>query len=172
MADAGTHGASASPDFGPRWRQLVETIHRQRAAMQAAGRSMADGDADRLLRTELRSALQDLPPAQLERILNADDPLAAATPFLTTAQAAQLEIRLDGQPPSSPPAALVDHGSDALPPPTAASAADDDALISTGLHMLAAGVRQGAAAPSGDGHGLTGTQPRQAANRVVPANHP
>jgi hypothetical protein len=154
MADAGSHGANVSPDFGPRWQHLVETIHRQRAAMQAAGRSTED--ADRLLRAELRRSLQDLSPAQLQRVLSADDPLTAATPFLAKAQVTRLEERLQDQQPSPASAAV------AQPAPAGGQAAlaVAAAALQAGTDLSAAGLALSNAVPSTEeGHGLPAQAP-------------
>jgi hypothetical protein len=161
MADAGSHGASASPDFGPHWRQLVEAIHRHRAAMQAAGQSTEEDDL--LLRTELRRSLQSLPSEQLDRIVNADDPLDAATPFLTAAQATRLETRLQAQP------SLTAASGNARPAPKVdrATLAAAAVALQAGTDLSAAGLTMTGALPSADdGHGLPAqaqTGPRTAA---------
>jgi hypothetical protein len=102
--------------------------------MRAAHRST--DEADRLLRTELRQALQGIPPEQLEHILHADDPLEAATPFLTAQQAARLEKQM--QPAPSLPAGPAHTG--AAPMVDRATLAAAAVALQAGTDLSAAGL--------------------------------
>lgn len=44
MLDAGGHGATANPEFLPRWNRLAAQLHKQREALRADGKSTTEFD--------------------------------------------------------------------------------------------------------------------------------
>jgi hypothetical protein len=169
MLDAGAHGATANPEFMPRWNRLVEQLQRQRAGMVADNRSPeAIAQFDRQISQDIRRALErkGIPADQIERILSARDPLQAVTPYLGSDSARELEASLSHQ---RGPQAKPEEGCGTVPP-TPVITADRDAVLQMGQGMVTAGIQQGTASPPMTGHGLA-EQSRPAEAARLPDRH-
>jgi hypothetical protein len=153
MLDAHAHGAGASPDFLPRWKALVDTASRQRAAMQAAGQSTAEFDShitDSVRRYLKGKGMSD--PEITARLAASKSPLDAVAPYITNdEEARQLENdsrRALSQPQDS---MALSVQSTSATPTTAPTAIDVSAISAKLKAAVIATSEPGSGAPD---HGL------------------
>jgi hypothetical protein len=144
MLAAASHGATASPEFLPRWNKLVAQLHQQRETMVADGKSTAQ--FDRQTREEIRTLLQGrgIPADQIARVLASNDPLQAVTPYLSQGSEHELEaalkqgaaVRLE-----TPPAATDSPSRQTSKPLSSSEIADLGNLAQAGIALSSAGVQ-------------------------------
>lgn len=152
MLDAHAHGAGASPDFLSAWNRLVEQLHRQRAAMQAAGHSTES--FDRELAADVRRFLQakGLSEAQINALLSTGaSPLDVVRPYIANDRDTAMLDRMAQRTAHDAPVRLaVVKTDDPIVIPDATSI-DLGAMTA---RLQAAGVQIQTDAPPPSGHGL------------------
>lgn len=152
MLDAHAHGAGASPDFLPAWTRLVEQLHRQRAAMQAAGHGTEA--FDRELAADVRRFLQakGLSEAQIDALMSTGaSPLDVVRPYIASDRDTAMLDRMAQRTAHDAPVqlAVVKTDEPVVTPDTAAI--DLGAMTA---RLQAAGVQMRTDAPPPSGHGL------------------
>jgi hypothetical protein len=168
MLSAASHGATASPDFLPRWNELVAQLHAHEKAAAATSWQQVEQFKEQL-RVEIRRCLKDrhVPEDQIEAVLASDDPLSAVTPYLNDHLVNELQATTEqalksAAEPSHPWAAqdaapakpnAANAGADKTPPPVVAMAADIVAQAGSlssgdGLMMTPASGKEGHGLPA------------------------
>jgi hypothetical protein len=158
MLDAHAHGAGASGDFLPRWERLTATLHRQRQAMQAAGQSTAAFDHG--IAEDARDYLRHrgLSPAEIEAKLEANSPLEAVKPHLTSTRDVRALERATWRSAQDAPLSLQIVPASEVAPADPAGASDLGVMAAK---LRAAGVQVETSPLHAAGHGLAVGEGRQ-----------
>lgn len=157
MLEAAAHGATASPDFLPKWNKLVARLQAQEEAMGTSKpQDVAKNNAK--LRKSIRNFLEQrgVPEDQIEQVMRSDHPLSAVTPYLNDHLANGLEKQLQKMSQAAePPRTWPDNAS------TPAKTAEDkpSAAAAPLVPEISAGTIQAKAVNLAALDGVTSTTP-------------